>query len=181
MLREFPNNGCVVAALVLAHTLAARLDLLGHDGSSPSGPTAPQARKSFAGVLSVVPVKRRRHLPFILVLGLLSGCVSPIPHTTPRSGEVRGRVLDARTGLPVQGAKVSFIKSPHHATYTDAAGHFRLKAARDFHFAYVSPEGDWPSRKDSLIEITHPDYKPRGLSGGVGPMDIGDFLLKPKK
>jgi hypothetical protein len=67
---------------------------------------------------------------------LLTGCL-PIPHTTPRSDDVHGRVLDAITHAPIQGAKVFFDASPHHPTYTDEAGYFHRKAIRNFHWAYV--------------------------------------------
>ena len=118
-----------------------------------------------------------RLILLILALGLLPGCM-PWPHTTDRSQEVRGRVLDANTHTPVSGAKVFLVQSPHHPAYTDATGHFRLKATRNFHWAYPAPEGHWPDRKDSSMEIAHPDY----LSiWGNWSGDVGDVLLKPKQ
>jgi len=111
------------------------------------------------------------------LLVLLTGCV-PIPHTTERSPEVCGRVLDARTRAPIQGAKVFLIQAPDHAAYTDVSGYFQLKAARNFHLAYVlaGERGHWPERKVGSMEIYHPNYLPvcGGWSGNVG-----DILLKP--
>src|ERR1035437_8567841 len=86
-----------------------------------------------------------------LVLALLTACV-PYPHTTRRSDEVSGTVLDARTHLPIQGAKVvqteaGEVHQPKTRTRTtDAAGHFRFKASHNFHWAIVGVgEGhDWP-------------------------------------
>ncbi len=115
----------------------------------------------------------------VLVLILLSGCV-PIPHTTPRTGEVRGRVLDARTRTPVKDAKVFMDPAPHHATYTGADGWFRLKATRNFHLAYifVVETGHWPEEKYSVIKITHAGYALFYVHWGG---DIGDVLLTPAK
>src|SRR5690349_24698270 len=85
-------------------------------------------------------------------LCLLAGCL-PIPHTSLRSADVWGRVLDARTQAPIQGAKVCFSQSPHHTTYTDERGRFRLRATHDFHLAYVGSDGEWPDPKDNGITI----------------------------
>src|SRR5258708_4997729 len=113
---------------------------------------------------------------FVLGVGLTAGCL-PIPHTTLRSPEVWGRVLDQRTREPIQGADVSFNQSPHHRTLTDTRGHFHRKAVRNFHFLYLPPEGHWPDRKDSGTRISHPDYAPLW---GDWSGDVGDIFLRPK-
>jgi hypothetical protein len=112
----------------------------------------------------------------IVVLALLSGCI--YPHTTPRSDDVRGRVLDAITRKPIQGAKVYFVSSPHHPVYTDDAGYFHRKPTHNFHMAGVPPDGVWPENKDSNTEITHPHYKP---VWGDWTGDAGDILLAPEQ
>ena len=114
-------------------------------------------------------------MPFLC---LIIGCL-PVPHTTERSAEVQGRVVDARTHVPIQGAKVFLTESPQVSTYTDADGHFHFKATRNFHLAYVPPEGDWPKRKDNYIEISHTNYLPYGFDDYMGG-NMGDILLKPK-
>ena len=113
------------------------------------------------------------------VLSLFLGCL-PIPHTTERSPEVYGRVLDARTHAPIHGAQVSLSQPPHHSTYTDAAGRFRLRPTRNFHFAYVAPEGGSPGRKDDSVTVSHPKYRPYGFLANAGG-DIGDILLEPSR
>ena len=120
-------------------------------------------------------IKLVQYAACLLMLALLTGCIWP--HTTMRSSEVRGRVLDAKTRLPIEGAKVFFVQRPPHPTYTDAAGYFHLKTTRNFHFAYLPPEGDWPERKDSAMQISHTNYIPLG---GSWSGDVGDILLKPK-
>lgn len=116
-------------------------------------------------------------LYYILVLIFLCGCI-PIPHYSPRSDEVRGRILDANTHLPISGAKVFLAQAPHHAVYTDKEGRFRLKATRNFHLAYVGGDGDWPSKKDSDVEISCPGYF--SIGGGYSG-STGDILLKPTR
>jgi|SRR5882724_6046422 len=116
----------------------------------------------------------------VVALGYFSGFL--VPHTTDRSGEVNGRVLDAITHAPIQGAKVCLIESPHHTIYTDATGHFHMKATRNFHWGYVPPEGDWPGRKDKSIEISYPGYQPYGfIPDTIESTDVGDIFLKPDK
>jgi hypothetical protein len=116
-------------------------------------------------------------MPVVAVLSLITGCL-PIPHTTPRSDDVHGRVLDAHTRAPIQGAKIFLAVKPHHPTYTDANGHFDMKATRNFHWAYLAPEGEWPNNKDSTMEITHTNYLP--LVGGWSG-DVGNILLEPQQ
>ncbi|HEU6449382.1 MAG TPA: hypothetical protein VFV23_13200 [Verrucomicrobiae bacterium] len=112
----------------------------------------------------------------ILFLSLLTGCL-PWPHTTPRSNAASGRVLDAVTRKPIQGAKVSFLQPPEHAVYTDKNGYFYLKATRNFHWGYVTPGGDWPDNKDNNMQISHPNYIP---IGGCWGTNSGDIFLTPK-
>jgi hypothetical protein len=104
----------------------------------------------------------------------LAGCL----HTTPRSDEVHGRVLDAITHAPIEGAKVSFVSSPHHPVYTDTTGYFHRKAIRNFHYASVPPEGELPENKDSSTEIAHEHYLP---IWGDWRGDAGDILMKPEQ
>ena len=121
-----------------------------------------------------------RFTPFILILGLLTGCIWP--HTTERLGDVRGRVLDARTHAPISQAKVYLYVSPHHTTYTDTNGNFHVKAVHQFHLGYLPPEGQWPDNKDSGMGISHPDYMPYGmLPDSWRSNDLGNIFLTPKQ
>jgi hypothetical protein len=112
-----------------------------------------------------------------IFLSLLTGCV-PYPHTTARSFAVSGRVVDARTHAPIKKARVRLEKSPHHTTYTDADGRFRMGATWNFHWAIITPGGDWP-KKDSYTEISHPGYQTYGFFNDRGG-DLGDLPLKPE-
>src|SRR5947207_13764190 len=64
-------------------------------------------------------------LLFMPIVCTLAGCI--FPRTTMRSPEIGGRVHDARTGTPVQGAKVFIYDHPSTSCKTDAAGHFHLR------------------------------------------------------
>ena len=103
-----------------------------------------------------------------------------VPHTTQRSEELRGRVLDAKTRMPIQGAKVAFLQSPHHPTYTDAEGYFRMKATKQFHWGRDMAGGDQPRPKHTDLQVSHMDYvtEPQIWQGhGFDPLKI---LLEPK-
>lgn len=133
--------------------------------------------------LKLQPMKFLSGVAGMVVFILLTGCVPFVPflfvpHTTDRAPAGHGRVLDAKTHAPIEGAKVFFVEAPHHTTRSDAKGYFRLKAIRNFHWAYVSYEGHWPEGKDSEMEITHPNYLPYwGAWGG----DAGDIFMNPSQ
>src|ERR1017187_3186291 len=118
-----------------------------------------------------------RFVPFILVLGLLTGCL-PIPHTTESSREVHGRVLDARTHAPIQGAKIFLTNIPKVSCTSDSTGYFRLKATHQFQLAY-NEGGGWPDQRFYEYEVTisHTNYISRQLDDAV--KDEGDILLTP--
>src|SRR5690242_19668588 len=103
-------------------------------------------------------------LAMMTAVGLFGGGCLLIPHTTPRAAEAEGYVLDADTHAPVEHARVFLVYPPNHSTYTDANGHFHRKAVRNFHWAYVTPEGDWPSRKDPVMGASAPGHKTKNFS-----------------
>lgn len=116
------------------------------------------------------------------ILSLYTGCI-PDPHTSTRSPEIDGRVLDAHTHAPIEGAKIFFPDHPDVSCKSDAAGYFRLKPTHNFHLGGYPPEGDWPSRKfyGARVAISHPNY----LSYvPTSPDDDwahkGDIFLEPK-
>src|SRR5438445_5464929 len=115
-----------------------------------------------------------------LVLWVLSSCV-PMPHTTPRSDEARGRVLDAATRAPIQGARIFLTKHPGVSCESDSEGYFRLKKTRNFHFAVIPPDGRWPYGEfwEPHVTVAHRKYSPRRLDDDF--LDKGEVLLEPKK
>ncbi|MGO8838404.1 MAG: carboxypeptidase regulatory-like domain-containing protein [Limisphaerales bacterium] len=116
----------------------------------------------------------------VAVLTLITGCF-PWPHTTPRSAEVRGRVLDAGTHAPIPGAMVFLIQSPTHTTHTDVDGYFILRATRNFHLA-SNEGGGWPDNKSDIVEISYPNYSPYSFAAGMtGSNDVGIILLEPRR
>jgi hypothetical protein len=113
---------------------------------------------------------------FVTVL-VLAGCM--MPHTEVRAPELRGRVLDARTKLPVVGAKVFFCDPPEEAVYTDANGYFLMKEAK---VTYSMSYGGhvYPIRKDNGVCISHKDYDLEDYWPGYDK-DPLNILLKPKQ
>jgi hypothetical protein len=110
------------------------------------------------------------------VAWLLSGCVWP--HTSPRSSEIRGRVFDAKTHLPIKGAKVRFMQKPYHTTYTDADGNFLMKATKNFHWLVGADSSGYPPPKMNIIFISHTKYVTDSFSPGYAdPLNI---LLQPE-
>lgn len=121
----------------------------------------------------------------LCVMGLITfnGCL-PIPHTSLRSPEIQGRVLDAQTQKPVAGAKVFLTEHPQVSTQTDSAGYFRIKERRKFHPAVTVPEGDWPPSEywGCALTVTHTNYVTYVQNGPDDwrLADKGDLLVEPK-
>jgi hypothetical protein len=117
----------------------------------------------------------RRVAPGIVLCGLLAGCVLPYPHTTLRSGEIHGTVLDARTHAPVEGAEVVLTDNPADlrasskvCCTTDAMGHFRHKATHNFHLAVIGlgESQDWPkSHECDRGRVFHANYMMQKFEG----------------
>lgn len=108
-------------------------------------------------------------------LALLSGC------TSPRSPEVRGRVLDAQTRAPVASAKVFFYLHSSISTKTDTQGYFHLKETSNFHLMRLPPgDGAWPSGTVvNEIRVIHPQYLPKDFRATWTPKTV-EVLLVPR-
>jgi hypothetical protein len=119
----------------------------------------------------------RRHAFFYILaaaaIALMTGCKSP------RSPEVRGRVLDATTRTPIQDANVFFYDHPSTRTTTDVQGGFRLKETHNFYLLRLPPgDGTWPRGTyfDKVV-VAHTNYIPFEFYG----LDhVDEVLLKPR-
>ena len=121
-----------------------------------------------------------------LVLVTLTGCL--YPHTSPRSPEIYGRILDARTHASVQGAKVFLTEHPKVSRASDAEGHFRLKKTHNFHLLVgpgCSSGGGWPAGDywGCAITVSHTNYETYVQRGSDDRWlnDKGDILLQPRQ
>ena len=131
----------------------------------------------------------------LLALPLLNGCiVLPIPYTMRGSGTFHGRVLQADTKSPVQGAVVEVLGYPKTATSTTSDGEFTVGPGRKFYWytvigfhQHIVPEPVWPTLSTSIM-VSHPAYA--ALTVEAGPkepsrevvhefFEVGNLLLKP--
>ena len=93
-----------------------------------------------------------------------SGCVWPVPHTSERSPEVRGRVIDSVTQLPIQSATVSLHDHSSIAARTDTAGIYRIRATHNVHLVTFLGicSSEFPQGKyyyGDEVDVSHPRYE----------------------
>jgi hypothetical protein len=75
-------------------------------------------------------------MSFVVVACSLTGCVLPVPHLRVHVEGIEGKVIDARTRSPIDGARVTDLCSGSLLATTDRAGEFEVKAKRGWHGAY---------------------------------------------
>lgn len=97
-----------------------------------------------------------------------TGCILPFPHVKQTCGEIQGHVVDAKTKLPIQQAKVSvcYPDGDDRSTSTDAGGNFHFGSKYRFHYAVVigialnySVPYDMGWNDFSVITIDAPGYQ----------------------
>src|SRR5438093_484038 len=94
----------------------------------------------------------------------LSGCVLPVPHTSQRSPEVRGRVIDSVTQLPVRSARVALHEHPSIAARSDRSGFYHIRATHNIHLVTFLGicSSDFPLGKYYFrdeLDVSHPRYQ----------------------
>jgi hypothetical protein len=121
---------------------------------------------------------RLRFFASALVLVALTGCL--YPHRKVLSWEINGRVLNAITHAPIEGATVC-LKEHHDVSSTsDAEGRFRIKEIRQF-VLIVGPTGDSNAQHwDCAIMVSHPSYETY-VEHMNDDRDKEEILLKPKQ
>jgi hypothetical protein len=103
-----------------------------------------------------------------LALVLMVGCLIPYPHTSVRSPEFSGRVVDAETHAPISGAKIWVIGHPQTSCETDATGRFRLKETHNFHVGVVVVPGGGGELPQGIFDmglaVSHAGYETNYLA-----------------
>jgi hypothetical protein len=110
---------------------------------------------------------------------LLGGCIAvPLPHYTRSSPNVSGRVIDAKTGAPIEGARVEWVRQeggarryawgggdrhPGPVTMTGTDGRFGGGTRLNLHlfwYANVSFQFHWPTGSywHGDLEVTREGY-----------------------
>ena len=71
----------------------------------------------------------------------LAGCVIPYPHLFSNTVQASGRVIDARTKRPIEGAVVWIRGYPRTKTLTNQGGSFTIRPDESFHL-FLDMPGD---------------------------------------
>ena len=122
-----------------------------------------------------------RIIPLILIFCSLTSCVLPDFHTTWRSQEVGGQVLDESIHAPIEGAKIFFTYHTNLWCRSDTNGCYLIKETHNWHcliFIGAGNSEDWPPREvwDPYITISHTNYITREVDWGYGHPKV--ILLK---
>ena len=99
-----------------------------------------------------------------LAVASFSGCVQLKPHTSQRSPEIRGRVIDSVTHSPVQYATVALHGHPIISARTDRAGFYHIEETRNVHLvtflgicSWDFPQGEHYHVEE--VDVSHPRYQ----------------------
>lgn len=86
-----------------------------------------------------IPMAKILHFSTLLATAslLVSGCVLPVPHRRMHTAGIEARVVDAKTALPVPGAKVSSTFGSRILSTVDSQGDFEIPAQYGWHGAYL--------------------------------------------
>ena len=68
---------------------------------------------------------------------ILTGCIIPVPHRRLHEMGYEAKVVDANTGSPVAGARLTPPLGGSLIATTDANGDFRIKPRWGWHAAYL--------------------------------------------
>jgi hypothetical protein len=124
----------------------------------------------------------------------LAGCVLPEVRNSIKSPAIYGRVLDATTKAPIQGATIAFVEKPSINCQTGADGAFAIDATHNVHFLMLlGPCGaDWPEgHYYTTWKISKAGYQERTMDIYQGELrekdkndeklHLKDVLLVPTK
>ena len=100
----------------------------------------------------------------------LSGCVIPYPHKRQQTFGVEGRVVDARTRKPIEGATVQAdYRKSHKTVQTDAQGKFAIGSVERWHYGIlfspplshsIFPLGECVPQRCRSLAVSAPGYVP---------------------
>jgi hypothetical protein len=74
--------------------------------------------------------------PVVVLACSLTGCVIPVPHRRVHVEGIEGKVIDARTQYPIEGARVTNLQIGSLLAMTDRVGEFKVRAKGGWHGAY---------------------------------------------
>ena len=104
----------------------------------------------------------------------ISGCIGPAPHKEMVTPQISGTVVDAETGVPIDGVSVSLIpgesfgvvfttnivhRDVSETVFTDSTGKFIIQPTRGWYFwVHPMPRGGGAVH-ELLLVFDHPDYQ----------------------
>jgi hypothetical protein len=118
-----------------------------------------------------------------LIAAGIPGCVWPVPHMSERSPEVRGRVIDSATELPIEGATIALHGNPRIEARSDHAGVYRIRARHNLHLVtFLGPcSSEFPQGKyyGNKVDISHPNYESTQIQARDFGGPLRDIALVP--
>jgi hypothetical protein len=113
----------------------------------------------------------------LLCLGMVSGCILPIPNRSVDGWAVESQVVDPQTHAPVPHAQVFDASDPSRKTQSDASGHFRLGRVYQWHAAYL-----WSPISYPILPFTGDLHAPiRGFRVVAAGYDEQQFVAVPEQ
>ena len=97
----------------------------------------------------------------LIAMCMFPGCII-YPHTSEKSPNRSGKILDISSRDPVAGAKIFITGHPSNSCRTDQEGNFFLRSTHNFHLFVLLANGCSGSRGKiwgDCITIRHPQYK----------------------
>ena len=86
-------------------------------------------------------MKKIYYIGLIGLVGLISPFVSAQNQTSKPTKEIKGKVIDAATGLPAAGIRVQGYNDQSHSAMTDENGEYTLNASEYVTSIVLSAEG----------------------------------------
>jgi hypothetical protein len=147
----------------------------------------------------LIPYWLRLLAVFLLCLSIV-GCIGPAPHKEMVTPEIKGKVVDAETGVPIEKVTVSLIpgesfgvaftaniiyRDVSETVITDSEGRFFIPPSSGWYFWVHYMPGGFGAVHELLLKFDHPDYNQNTYHWvesfasyeKIPPLNTGDIKL----